>query len=155
MPDAALGFYFVQNGTGNRAGDIRAPLFQAFMDRYFPAPALPHETPLKTEKADGKLVSGNYIESRGSFDNLLTIGGLLGQAEASVNDDGTLSVDAIKDYAGNAKKFHEVKPFVWREEHGRGLLVAKTKDAAMNGQYELFKTSIRFDGTAKNPQWMG
>jgi aryl-alcohol dehydrogenase-like predicted oxidoreductase len=34
-------------------------------------------------------------------------------------------------------------------------LVAKTKDAAMNGEYELFKTSTRFDGTAKNPQWMG
>jgi len=34
-------------------------------------------------------------------------------------------------------------------------LVAKTKDAAMTGEYELFKTSIRFDGTAKNPQWMG
>jgi len=34
-------------------------------------------------------------------------------------------------------------------------LVAKTKDAAMSGQYELFKTSTRFDGTARNPQWMG
>jgi aryl-alcohol dehydrogenase-like predicted oxidoreductase len=34
-------------------------------------------------------------------------------------------------------------------------LVAKTKDAAKNGQYELFKTSTRFDGTANNPQWMG
>ena len=27
-----------------------------------------------------------------------------------------------------AKKFREVKPFVWREVHGRGLLVAKVKD---------------------------
>ena len=34
-------------------------------------------------------------------------------------------------------------------------LVAKTKDAAMKGEYELFKTSTRFDGTANNPQWMG
>jgi aryl-alcohol dehydrogenase-like predicted oxidoreductase len=36
-----------------------------------------------------------------------------------------------------------------------GTLVAKTKDAAMKGQYELFKTGTRFDGTANNPQWMG
>jgi predicted aldo/keto reductase-like oxidoreductase len=34
-------------------------------------------------------------------------------------------------------------------------LLAKTKDAAMNGKYELFKTTQQFDSTAKNPQWMG
>jgi aryl-alcohol dehydrogenase-like predicted oxidoreductase len=34
-------------------------------------------------------------------------------------------------------------------------LAAKTRDAAMHGQYELFKTSDRFDGTAHNPQWLG
>ncbi|MBZ5621956.1 MAG: aldo/keto reductase [Acidobacteriia bacterium] len=34
-------------------------------------------------------------------------------------------------------------------------LVSKTKEAAMTGKFELFKTDIRFDGTAKNPQWMG
>jgi predicted aldo/keto reductase-like oxidoreductase len=34
-------------------------------------------------------------------------------------------------------------------------LAAKTKDAAMNGEFELFKTSTRFDGTARNPQGRG
>jgi aryl-alcohol dehydrogenase-like predicted oxidoreductase len=34
-------------------------------------------------------------------------------------------------------------------------IVNKTREAAMSGQYELFKTSTRFDGTANNPQWMG
>jgi predicted aldo/keto reductase-like oxidoreductase len=34
-------------------------------------------------------------------------------------------------------------------------LLSKTKEAAMSGQYELFKTTPRFDGTAQNPQWMG
>ena len=34
-------------------------------------------------------------------------------------------------------------------------LAAKTKDAAMTGEFEEFKTSTRFDGTARNPQWMG
>jgi aryl-alcohol dehydrogenase-like predicted oxidoreductase len=34
-------------------------------------------------------------------------------------------------------------------------LVAKTRDAAMTGNYELFKTETRFDGTALHPQWMG
>jgi aryl-alcohol dehydrogenase-like predicted oxidoreductase len=33
-------------------------------------------------------------------------------------------------------------------------LLQKTQQAAMTGQYELFKTSNVFDGTARNPQWM-
>jgi len=34
-------------------------------------------------------------------------------------------------------------------------LVSKTKEAAAKGEFELFKTGTRFDGTANNPQWMG
>lgn len=34
-------------------------------------------------------------------------------------------------------------------------LLAKTKEAAMTGKYEKFKTDTRFDGTAKNPRWLG
>jgi len=34
-------------------------------------------------------------------------------------------------------------------------LVAKTKEAAMTGRYEPFKTTALFDGTAQHPEWMG
>jgi aryl-alcohol dehydrogenase-like predicted oxidoreductase len=34
-------------------------------------------------------------------------------------------------------------------------LLAKTADAAMLGQFEPFKTTQQFDGTAQHPQWMG
>ncbi len=34
-------------------------------------------------------------------------------------------------------------------------LRAKTRQVAMSGRLERFKTSNIFDGTAKNPQWMG
>ncbi len=34
-------------------------------------------------------------------------------------------------------------------------LLAKTKEAAMTGKYEKFKTESRFDGTATNPDWLG
>ncbi len=36
-----------------------------------------------------------------------------------------------------------------------GALMARTREASLSGKYELFKTSTRFDGTARNPQWMG
>jgi len=35
------------------------------------------------------------------------------------------------------------------------MLLAKTAKAADAGQYELYKTSHRFDGTYANPQWLG
>ncbi|MBV9038100.1 MAG: aldo/keto reductase [Acidobacteriaceae bacterium] len=34
-------------------------------------------------------------------------------------------------------------------------MLQKTREAAMTGKYELFKTTAIFDGTARNPQWMG
>ena len=33
--------------------------------------------------------------------------------------------------------------------------LAKTKDAALTGKFEPFKTSSIFDGTANNPKWLG
>jgi predicted aldo/keto reductase-like oxidoreductase len=34
-------------------------------------------------------------------------------------------------------------------------LLAKTKDAAADGKFELFKTSQHFDSTAEHPEWLG
>jgi predicted aldo/keto reductase-like oxidoreductase len=34
-------------------------------------------------------------------------------------------------------------------------LLAKTREAARNGQWEGYKTTTNFDGTAHNPQWLG
>jgi aryl-alcohol dehydrogenase-like predicted oxidoreductase len=34
-------------------------------------------------------------------------------------------------------------------------LLEKTRSAALSGEYEKFKTSTQYDGTAANPQWMG
>ena len=34
-------------------------------------------------------------------------------------------------------------------------LRARTQDAAVTGDYELFKTSSLFDSTAEHPEWLG
>jgi hypothetical protein len=36
-----------------------------------------------------------------------------------------------------------------------GELLAKTAEAASRGEFEPFKTSSLFDGTAENPEWLG
>jgi predicted aldo/keto reductase-like oxidoreductase len=50
--------------------------------------------------------------------------------------------------------FEAVRTFKPMSEAEVAKLLAKTKDAAMTGQFELFKTSDRFDGTARHPEWM-
>ena len=34
-------------------------------------------------------------------------------------------------------------------------LLAKTEKLATKGEFELFKTSAHFDGTAHHPEWLG
>jgi predicted aldo/keto reductase-like oxidoreductase len=34
-------------------------------------------------------------------------------------------------------------------------LLGRTREAAVNGRFELYKISQHFDGTAQNPQWLG
>ena len=34
-------------------------------------------------------------------------------------------------------------------------LLGRTGDAAAHGEYELFKTETRFDGTVQHPEWLG
>jgi predicted aldo/keto reductase-like oxidoreductase len=48
-----------------------------------------------------------------------------------------------------ARSFQPMKPSQVDE------LLAKTAKAAEKGQFELYKTSHRFDGTYANPQWLG
>jgi predicted aldo/keto reductase-like oxidoreductase len=47
------------------------------------------------------------------------------------------------------------KTFKPMSETQVAALLAKTKDAARNGEFEGYKTTTNFDGTAHNPQWLG
>jgi predicted aldo/keto reductase-like oxidoreductase len=51
--------------------------------------------------------------------------------------------------------FEAVRTFKPMSEQQLATLLSKTKQVAMSGNYELFKTSNHFDSTAQNPQWLG
>jgi predicted aldo/keto reductase-like oxidoreductase len=51
--------------------------------------------------------------------------------------------------------FAAVKSFQPMDETRVATLVSKTQDAALNGKYELFKTTAHFDTTARHPDWLG
>jgi predicted aldo/keto reductase-like oxidoreductase len=62
---------------------------------------------------------------------------------------GCDSVSLVEQAVTAAKTF---KPL---SETQVAVLLAKTKDAAQNGEFEGYKTTTNFDGTAHNPQWLG
>ena len=50
--------------------------------------------------------------------------------------------------------FEAVRTFKPLSEPQLQAIVAKTRDAAMTGNFEPFKTTDQFDGTAQHPEWM-
>ncbi len=51
--------------------------------------------------------------------------------------------------------FEAVKTFQKMDKAQVAELLARSRPFALEGKYELFKTSATFDGTAKNPKWLG
>jgi predicted aldo/keto reductase-like oxidoreductase len=51
--------------------------------------------------------------------------------------------------------FTAVKSFQPMDEAAVANLISKTEQTAMNGRYELFKTTAHFDTTARHPDWLG
>ena len=51
--------------------------------------------------------------------------------------------------------FEVARTFQPMSEAEVSALLQKTREAALTGKFELFKTTAIFDGTARNPQWLG
>ena len=72
IPSENVGVYVVMNsaGVGSDSFDIRLSLFQAFGDRYFPAPAQAL-VELPTARVHARMLAGNYSVSRASTTNFI------------------------------------------------------------------------------------
>ena len=51
--------------------------------------------------------------------------------------------------------FEAIRTFKPMSAADVSAILAKTATAAKTGKYERFKTDNHFDGTAKNPEWLG
>ncbi|VVB48599.1 Aldo/keto reductase family protein (fragment) [Beijerinckiaceae bacterium RH AL1] len=51
--------------------------------------------------------------------------------------------------------FEAVKTFQPMDKSRVAELLGRSRPYALEGKYELFKTSATFDGTAKNAKWLG
>jgi predicted aldo/keto reductase-like oxidoreductase len=51
--------------------------------------------------------------------------------------------------------FEAARTFKPLDKNEISSLLSKTREAAAHGEFELFKTSTRFDSTAQHPEWLG
>ncbi len=127
MLDNGLGFFISYNSLGKPEAPGRSGLWDTFLNRYFPYTP-PAAQQVANAAQDAKSVTGRYWLSRRAETNVAAVTAL-GQVKVSVNSDGTISVDLLKDYAGNPKRFQEIAPMLFREVNGQSKL-AFVKDYA-------------------------
>jgi CubicO group peptidase (beta-lactamase class C family) len=118
MADSQLGFFISYNSAGKGEGRAREEVWHAFLDRYFPY-EVPKADEVATSANDIQNVSGHYIVSRRADTTIMKVLNVAGEAKISGNDDGTLSVNDLKDANGVPKKFREIAPLLFREVNGQ------------------------------------
>jgi CubicO group peptidase (beta-lactamase class C family) len=119
--DANVGFFVSYNSAGRAEGEPRNELWRKFLDRYFPyqPPAVP---PLASAAQDARSVAGTYITSRGDQTNVFSVFSLFDEMGVAAKPDGTLTVDQLKDFAGQPKRWQEVAPLEYRQVDGQDRL---------------------------------
>ena len=97
IPTAKVGLFvsFNSSGKANSVYKLRTALFEAFMDRYFPRQAPPHDAPPADPKEHAAAVAGPYEGSRRAEKNLFSFFYMFGQSAATANDDGTIQVGGL------------------------------------------------------------
>jgi uncharacterized protein len=72
-----------------------------------------------------------------------------------LNSPASVVITGIDSPAVLDQAFQAVESFEPLDRQQVAAILAKTKDAAITGKFELFKTSSHYDGTIKNPSWLG
>ena len=64
-------------------------------------------------------------------------------------------ITGMDKYAYLDQAFEAVRTYQPLDQKRVAALLDRTRGAAAEGQYELYKVSEHFDGTTKHPEWMG
>ena len=130
MPDSQLGFFVSYNSAGKGEVSTREAVWHAFLDRYFPV-ELKDAPAVSSAAQDADEISGHYIVSRRSQDNILSVLSVAGETKLFRNADGTISSKDLKGMNGEPKKFREIGPMMFRDVSDQDRIGFK-RDASGN-----------------------
>jgi predicted aldo/keto reductase-like oxidoreductase len=148
-PQIHLRMFEVADQHGFHFDTVQMPVnamdahFRSFTHHVIPI-AEKHGTAVLAMKTFGD----GYILRSGTIEPIEALHYGLSQS-VSVVITGIDKPEILKQALTAAKTF---KPFTTAQTEA---FLAKTKEAAMTGKYEPFKTSSIFDGTANHPKWLG
>ncbi len=130
FPEEKVGIYMSMNaaGTQNVSGPIRAYLFEAFADRYFPFDERDGRVEAATAREHARMMVGTYNKTRRLETSFLKAMELAGQTKISLDGDGGIRVNAAPGIGGQPRKWVEIAPFLWREADGKMRLAAKVEN---------------------------
>lgn len=131
FPEAGLGIYISMNssGSGGATSAIRSALVQGFAKRYLtdaaPATVALDEAESRARAAE---IAGNYVVSRGSKTNFLSLLGLIGQGSVYVDEEGRLQFPALDLISASPRDWVEVAPYIWEDRNTGEKLAAQVTD---------------------------
>jgi CubicO group peptidase (beta-lactamase class C family) len=133
FPEQDVGLFVSYNSAGGE--EAREELFDAFLDRYYPAPDPPVGKPPADflERADR--FTGSYWPTRAAQTTPEKLNALTQMRSVSATEDGALLTRPLR---GDPQRWVEVEPLVFREVGGEGTLVFRE-----NGQGRI--THLFFD----------
>jgi CubicO group peptidase (beta-lactamase class C family) len=123
LPERGVGLFVAYNSVGEGGDFAGYALLDAFLDRYYPAPApsaVPEPAPAGAHR-NAERVAGSYRATRANrsgFEKVLT---LLNGARVTANADGSITTSGVPsraDLAGGERRWVEVEPLLFRAEGG-------------------------------------
>ena len=154
-----VGFYVSFNSPGRQgaAGGLRTALFQGFADRYFPESVPTQQIDAQTSAAHAALLTGSWVNSRGSRSNFLSVLDLVGQARIGLDAKGGLAIPSFPGLNGLPRHWVEVAPFVWRDLNSHERLAAKVVEGtAVRMSIDLLSPFMVFQRSEwyRNSGWL-
>lgn len=130
LPDSDIGVFISMNSDGAPGAtlQLRGALFEKFVQRYLPGQEQDGRVDADTARRHAQMLAGNYVSSRGSFTNFVSLLGLFGQSTISATPDGKIAFPAMDMLSAAPRDWVEIAPFVWRDLNSGEKLAAQVQD---------------------------
>ena len=111
-PKQKLVLFASYNSAGS-GGQVRSEILRSFADRYYPTADQPSY--LTTSREQSSEYAGTYVITRRADSTKLALANLALQGTVSIDKDGVLSIDVVKDVHGHVAKWKPVGKDLWRQ----------------------------------------
>ena len=113
---------FISFNSASAGGRVRPELLQMFSDRYFPSER--KQTFAKLPVEELKAIEGTYQSTRRADSTKIRLGTLMSQRSATVDKDGVLQLEDVKDLRGHIIKWKPLEKNFWQQVDGQRRLYA-------------------------------